>query len=203
MISARSLLFAPAALALAACSSGPAEEPPLDGYWTVQGDASRLSFVTVKGGQVAEAHTFSDLSGTVTEDGEAEVSIGLASVQTNVDIRNERMQEFLFETATYPTATVTATIDPALFTALKTGETTVQPLTATLDLHGVQGEITGDVAVTRIAVDKVQVETVTPIIVDAASFGLDTGVEKLGELAGLDSITGQVPVSFSLVFGHE
>jgi len=193
-------MLASGALALAACSSGPVEEAPLAGAWTLDGDASRLSFVTVKAGQLAEAHHFPGLTGSVSAEGAAELAIDLASVQTNIDVRNERMGTMLFEVATFPAATVTAQLDPAAFAALKTGESTVQPVTATLDLHGVQGEVPAELAVTRIAADKVKVETVTPIIVEAASYGLDTGVEALREVAGLDSIAPAVPVSFSLTF---
>jgi hypothetical protein len=36
--------------------------------------------------------------------------------------------------------------------------------------------------------------------VDAAKFGLSDGVEKLREIAGLDSISHAVPVSFVMTF---
>ena len=192
----RSCIFS-AALLAAACA--PQEEAPLDGAWTLDGSASRVTFTTVKNGLVAEGHGFRSLSGTVGADGAASLTIDLASVATNVDIRDERMREFLFETGAYPKARVTAQLDPAAFAALKTGESMVQPVEATLDLHGVQGEVEAELAVTRIAAGKVKVEAVAPIIIDAPLYGLD-GLAKLKELAGLDSIAPQVPVSLSLTF---
>jgi len=185
-------------LLLAACSE--ADDAPLDGAWTLDGGQSRLNFITVKNGTVAEGHSFGLLSGSVGADGAASLTIDLASVATGVDTRDERMREFLFETGMFPSANVTATLDPAAFSALKEGETTLQPVTATLDLHGVQGTVEAEVAVTRAGDDKVLVETAKPIIIDAATYGLEGGVAKLQELAKLDGITAQVPVTFSLTF---
>jgi polyisoprenoid-binding protein YceI len=186
------------AVLLAAC--GQQAEAPLDGAWTLDPAQSRVAFTTVKAGEIAEAHGFRTLSGSVGADGAATLAIDLASVSTNVDIRNERMREFLFETGAYPVATVTAQLDPAAFSALKVGESKLQPVEATLDLHGVKSPVEAELAVTRIAGGEVKVETAAPIIVDAGTYGLTEGVAKLQELAGLPGITPQVPVSVSLVF---
>jgi len=188
-----------ATLGLAACSQSPAE-PPLGGSWTLDGDASNMAFVTVKAGQVAEAHKFTGLSGSVSETGEAQLVVDLASVDTAIDVRNERMREMLFNVAEFPSATVTATLDPATFANLKTGETLTQPVTAALDLHGASSEITTDLSVSRMGANAVRVSTLAPIIVAADAFGLGEGVEALREVANLDAITGQVPVTFSLTF---
>ena len=194
-------LFAVAVFGLAACSQpAPAATSSLDGDWTVDGNASKFSFVTVKSGALAEAHTFSGLSGTVMANGDAEIDIPLTTVETNINVRNERMREFLFETGTYPEATVTTKLDPTVFTDLGIGDAVNVPVTATLNLHGETQEIDADLLVTRIGADKVQVGTPVPIIVNAADFGLDAGVEKLRELANLPGITPDVPVTFSIVF---
>ena len=76
-------LFAAAALGVAACSPpAPAAMSTLDGDWTVDSGASRFSFVSVKAGTLAEAHTFSGLMGTVMANGDAEIEIPLSSVET-------------------------------------------------------------------------------------------------------------------------
>lgn len=188
-----------AALGLAACSTPPAEQP-LSGSWTLDAAESNLAFVTVKGGQVAEAHSFPGLTGSVSESGEATLAIDLASVDTLIDVRNERMREMLFNVAEFPSATVTTTLDPAAFGTLLAGDTMVQSVTATLDLHGTSGEVTSDLSVTRVGANKVRVQTIAPIIVSADSYGLGEGVEALREVANLDSITTSVPVTFSLTF---
>ena len=78
--------------------------------WTLNNEASTLSFVTVKADHVAEVHTFDELSGTIKEDGSVSIEIALASVNTLVPIRNERMQSMLFETELFPRGTITARI---------------------------------------------------------------------------------------------
>lgn len=190
-------------LGLAACSSAPAEEAPLAGGWTLEADESYLGFVTVKAGQIAEAHSFSGLSGSVSEGGEANLAVDLATVDTAIDIRNERMRDLLFDIADFPQASISAALDPAAFASLQTGDSMVQSVTASLDLHGASGEITTDLAVTRLGEGKVRVQTVAPIIIGADSYDLAEGVEELRQLANLDAITGQVPVTFSLTFVQE
>jgi polyisoprenoid-binding protein YceI len=188
-------------LLLAACTQ-PAEEP-LEGAWTLNEAESRLAFTSVKAGEIAEAHGFGSLSGSISADGAASLVIDLASVATNIDIRDERMREVLFETGVYPSASVAAQIDPASFAGLAIGESNVQPVSAMLDLHGVQAPVETELSVTRIAAGKVKVETTAPIIVDAGTYGLTEGIAKLQELASLPGITSQVPVNFSLVFERQ
>ena len=60
------------------------------GDWTLDGEASKLAFGSVKKDAVGESHHFSGLSGGVA-DGIATISVDLASLETWIDIRNERM----------------------------------------------------------------------------------------------------------------
>jgi polyisoprenoid-binding protein YceI len=190
-------------LALAACNTAPAEEAPLAGDWVLSPDESHLAFVTVKNAQVAETHSFPGLSGSVSADGAAELSIDLASVETNIDIRNERMRDFLFDVVDFPVASVTVALDPAAFAGLKTGDTLVQPVAAMLNVHGASGEVGTELAVTRLGEGKVNVSTIAPVLITAGSFDLADGVEELRTIANLDSITGTVPVTFSLTFEQQ
>lgn len=161
--------------------------------WQLNNDASSLHFISVKKGDIAETHHFKALSGSITDEGKASLAIDLASVNTKIPIRDQRMQEFLFETKAFTTANVSLDLGKD---GVKAG---VQSLTATLDLHGVKKEVKADVVVTE-AGDQVQVTTVAPIVVNAPDFSLDAGVEKLRELAQLDVISKAVPVTFNLVF---
>ncbi len=172
----------------------------LGGDWRVDAAGSRVSFVSVKASEIAEAHHFSDLSGEVSEDGAARIVIGLDSVETAIDIRNERMRQVFFDTATYPEAVVTAQLDLDSFDALEIGARTRSALEANLSLHGADAAITPEVFVTRAAPNRVVVETVDPIIVNAADFNLGDGLAELQSLAGLPSITPDVPVTFSVAF---
>ena len=195
-------VLAPAALILAsACSQAPAEPAPLvEGAWEVDASASSLSYVSVKSGEIAEANRFSGLAGSVTPEGAASLEIDLATIETKVDIRNERMRDIFFEVADHPTASVTAQIDPVAFETLGVGETITQPLKATLSVKGIEAPIETEVSVTRTAENGVLVTSIEPVIVYADALELTDGLATLQELAGLPSITPVVPVSFSIAF---
>ena len=195
-------ILAPAAL-LFASACGPADKastPLTEGSWSVDADASSLSYVSVKSGEIAEANSFSGLSGTVAADGTAVVEIDLATVETKVDIRNERMREIFFEVANYPTATVTAQLDPTAFEALEVGKSMLHPLKAKLTVKGVEAPIDTNVTVTRTAENRVLVTSVEPVIVYADALELTDGLAQLQEIAGLPSITPAVPVTFRIAF---
>ena len=197
-------LFAAPMLLLAACSQAPAEPSPLaQGDWTLDSDDSTLSYVTVKAGEIAEVNGFNALSGSVAENGNAQIEIDLASVNTGIDIRDERMREVFFKVADNPSATINAQIDPAAFGSLGVGESITRPVSATVSLAGVEREVETELVATRIADDRVLVVPAAPIIVEAGSFGLEEGLGKLQELAGLPSITPAVPVTFSLTFERQ
>lgn len=166
--------------------------------WQLDADASALSFVTIKAANIAETHTFRKLTGNVTNSGAAEVRIALDSVDTAIPIRDERMREFLFDTARFPIATVTAAIDMQRIL----GQAQIAPVTITgsVDMAGSTVPLEMDLAVARVGADRVVVSTRRPVLIQAASLQLVAAVEKLRELAGLDAISQAVPVTFVLVF---
>ena len=189
------------ALALAACSAPSATDTAAPtGPWSVDAANSRVSFVSVKSGLIGEVHHFTDVSGTVSTDGNAQITIALESVETLLDIRNERMREHLFDTAQFPEAVIRAQIDMAQVLDLPVGQRMSYPLTATVSLHGVEEEIDTDVYVTHLGDKRVEVQTRDPIVIEADLFDLTDGIEKLRELAGLESITPVAPVTFSIIF---
>ena len=168
-------------------------------HWSLDNAASTLSFVTVKAEHVAEVHTFDVLSGSIDDAGEVKIAIELASVNTMIQIRNERMQAMLFETNLFPDATITGKVDLEAITAMNPGTSEVMQIEIELSLHGASIALTAELMVTRLE-SGVMASTLKPIIVTADSVGLVAGVEALREVAGLPSISRSVPVSFTLVF---
>ncbi|MGQ7846454.1 YceI family protein [Granulosicoccus sp. 3-233] len=146
---------------------------------------------------VAEIFTFNSLEGSVDDSGEATVTIDLGAIETGIDIRNERMGEYLFETDRYPTATITAQVPE---TALAPGQQTLD-LEIGLDMHGKQATYTLPVLVASDAA-QVTVTAEQPLLLDVTAFDLQGGLGKLGELAGLLHIPATVPVTFSLTFNR-
>jgi len=94
---------------LAACA--PQAEPEKSGPWSLVPDESGMTYVTIKNDSLGEINTFREISGSVSENGQAEFTINLDSVDTANEIRDPRMKEILFETASYPAAKVTANLD--------------------------------------------------------------------------------------------
>jgi polyisoprenoid-binding protein YceI len=168
-------------------------------HWSLDNEASKLSFITVKAEHVAEVHSFDRLTGVIGDEGNVEITIELASVNTMIAIRNERMQEMLFETNFFPEASIKGQVDFEALTALQAGASVARQIDFELSLHGQSVELAADVQITR-TVDGVVVSTLKPIVVMADAFALSAGVEKLREVAGLPSISRAVPVSFTVVF---
>lgn len=166
--------------------------------WQLDNDASSVSFNSIKNGQVVESHYFKSINGSI-EANQASISIDLSSVETAIGIRNERMQAMLFETGTYPVATITAILDREGVAALQSKATSTLQLPITIELHGQQANATVPVLVTRSA-DRITVSSQRPVIIQASTFKLAAGIEALRKIAGLQSITLSVPVSFSLNF---
>ena len=167
--------------------------------WSLDNSASTLSFVTVKADHVGEVHTFDQLSGSIDDRGNVEIMVELASVNTLIDIRNERMQSMLFETNLFPRAMITGDVDLASFVEMSPGASITAQVEFELDIHGVSNSYNTELIVTRLA-NGVVASTSKPIIVTAASHGLVDGVEALREIAGLPSISRSVPVTFNVVF---
>jgi polyisoprenoid-binding protein YceI len=202
-------LAAVLALGLAACAE-PAADAPKDaateaasvteGAWTLDAAGSRLSYVSIKAGEIAESNRFDRLSGGVAGDGTATLDIDLASVNTGVDIRNERMREIFFEVTGNPKASVTAKLDPAAFAGLAVGQSIVRPMKATVSIKGVTSDVDTEVLVTRVSEDRVTVVPTAPVIISTDMFELTDELGELRALAQLPSITPAVPVTFVLAF---
>ncbi|MFY8049126.1 MAG: YceI family protein [Erythrobacter sp.] len=202
-------LAAALALGLAACADKTAEAPKDDvaaaapvteGVWTLDPAGSRLAYVSIKAGEIAEANRFEKLSGTVAADGTATLDIDLASVNTGVDIRNERMREIFFAVAENPKATITAKLDPAAFAGLAVGQSLTRPLKASVTIKGASSDVETELLVTRVGADRVTVVPTAPVIISTDMFGLTDELGELRALAQLPSITPAVPVTFTLAF---
>jgi hypothetical protein len=169
--------------------------------WTLSADDSSLSFISVKAEHIAEVHSFARLSGEIDSGGEAVVSIDLTSVQTGIDIRNERMQSMLFNTDMYPRAQVSADVDAAALSSMAVGESAVLEVPLAINLHGEVLTLSAPLRVSHVQ-GGLRVDTLAPIIVKADAFALVDGIESLREIAGLPSMSRSVPVSFSLLFSQ-
>lgn len=186
------LLFA---LMMSQASFSAAHEKKAMGDMKLDNSLSALSFVSIKKGTVGEAHTIKNLSGSLSAAGNINVVLDLASVNTKIEIRDERMKKHLFETDKNPSATITAKVGDKVSVvgvSLVEGEVSI-------NLHGVTQKVAVSVAVVNTG-DKVVITSTKPIIIKAADYGLEGGVAMLQKLAKLPSIATAVPVNFVLTF---
>lgn len=168
--------------------------------WELDAERSSINFVSIKNDAIGELHSFGSLLGFISADGGVQVSIDLNSVQTLIDIRNERMRELLFETVKFPTARVTAQVEPALLAAAAEGGTLSAEVPVLLSLHGQEGKLTVPLVAVGEKGGQLQVFSARPVLLNAGDFGLVGGIEALREIAGLRAISNAIPVTLHLVF---
>ncbi|WP_417879357.1 YceI family protein [Vibrio sp.] len=171
--------------------------------WHLDPLHSELHFVTVKNTAVTEVHSFRTIDGMINNQGVVVVDIDLASVNTHIEIRDERMKDMLFNVVNYPEASLSAQVDLQVLNDMKVGEIKTVPLTVDLSLHDHQQKIDTKVLVTALSDGAFQVNTLKPIVVDTALFELTDGVKALQDVAKLDSIATSIPVTAQFVFQPE
>jgi polyisoprenoid-binding protein YceI len=163
---------------------------------------SSLSFMSTKNTNISEQHTFDRFSGKIDTQGKLLITIDMTSVNTMIPIRNERMQSMLFSVSDYSEATFTASIPKAL-TKLSSGEHKMASIDGTMTIAGNSAPVSFKVAVTGLSNGGIAVSTRQPTVLSASTFKLDEGIAALKEIAGLQSISSAVPLSFSVVFAGQ
>lgn len=168
--------------------------------WVLDDTVSTVSVVSIKKNTVGEVHYFKNLTGSILDNGTAQLSIDLNSVETNIAVRNERMKSLLFETTVFPVALVSLNFVNKPLGNIALGSRQVFPIEATLSLHGVMKKIKTTIQIVGVMDNGLLVSTVQPILLNTSDFGLASGIQALMEVANLPSISRVVPVSFDLIF---
>jgi len=166
--------------------------------WSIDNDTSTINFISIKKIDVAESNHFKTFSGQLNEQGQFTLNIELASVWTNVEIRDSRIKDILFEVGAFPRLTLNATIDMDKLAKIEIGETGVMEIAADINMHGKMQTKTLFVTVAKLSEKRLLVASTEAVIVNVAQYGLSSGIDKLRDIAGLTSISKSVPVSFIL-----
>ncbi|GAB5412474.1 MAG: YceI family protein [Congregibacter sp.] len=167
--------------------------------WELDNSRSSIHFLSVKNSNIAELHYFKVMAGAIADDGATQVAIDLDSVETLIPIRNQRLRELLFETVRFPAANLSAAVPEDVLT-LPAGESRGVELPVTLDLHGNTVTYEAKLLVTSLADGNLQAVLAEPLLVKVEDFGLAEGVATLREVAGLKSISTNIPISGQLIF---
>ena len=162
---------------------------------TLDSENSSVTYVSTKLNDISEIHSFDSISGSISDSGEVVISIDAASINSGIELRDDRQREFLFEVASYPEITITTEVD---VDGLSEGVSQIQ-FPAVVGLKSLEVPVTIDAFVT-VTDSSVTVSSAKPVILLAASVGLTEGLAKLAELAGGIAIGGSTGVNFSLSF---
>jgi hypothetical protein len=168
--------------------------------WYLDGESSRLSFVSTKNANVSEVQRFLVLHGKVDPEGLAQVEVELESINSGVPLRDERMRKTLFQIDRFPDALITTKIDLRPINDLAPGAQLELRLPLTVDLHGKQHEYQAQLLATRLDDRRFQVVTLEPLVINAEDFDLAPGLEALRKMADLSVISLSVPVGAVLIF---
>ncbi len=173
---------------------------PVFSDWSLVNEESRINFISIKASDIAEIHTFKELSGRVKNNGQAQVIVNLSSLETLIPIRNERMGNLLFETKVYPIAIFKLEVDLQTILLTEVGKSSDVTYRGMLKLKGKQFSMPVKLNVTRLSDQSFSVRSSEPLLLNADRLGLSSGIESLRVIAGLPSIRKSVPVTFSLIF---
>ena len=168
--------------------------------WYLDGESSRLSFITTQNANIANVHRFLVLHGKVDRKGQAQLRIEMDSVNSAVPLRDERMRDVLFDFKHFPEAQITTQIDLQPINDLASGAQLELKLPVMVSLRGKQHTYEAELLATRLDERRFQVVTLEPLMLQAEDFGLQPELETLRKLAGLSAISFSVPVNAVLIF---
>ena len=161
--------------------------------WKLITDESNFSFITTKNKTITEQHSIDFSFGSISKDNQLTLELDLSSVDTGIEIRDQRLKELLFEIDSYPNALITANLPDQLI-LFEPNEIEFE-----LNLHGFSQKLTASVVIQSVG-EQLVVTNFLPVQVTGKDFGLDAAINQLTKIAGLQSINYDVEVDFKLTF---
>ena len=169
-----------------------------------QADDVDVSFLTTKvtasNATVTELNTFDTASATLNFDGKLDAVIDLGSVNSGIEIRDQRLKDHVFAAAKHLELLISGKVDLTDIDKLEVGQSLVLQQPLHLTFGGQEVDVTADLLVVRQTDNQLSVTSLKPIILDLTLFGVDQGVSKLTGLAGLNAIALQVPTFLHTTF---
>lgn len=175
--------------------------------WALDASQSSLTYLSSKMigetfNTTIEPNRFKELSGTIAANGQVEIMVDMNSVDTGIEIRNERVRKYVFVTEQYPYAKITLSLPDVSAHKDQSRAVKVQ-----LVMRGQNKDITASVYVRRYFTasgkEILVAQSASPILLNAVNYGMLDGFEKLRGLAKLFNITTTIPVSFHLLFSKQ
>ncbi len=201
--SVKALLLVASTSVVLACAAGGGTSAPAAG-WTIDSAQSSLNFVTTKAGQagvggIGEVQTFKRFAGGLDPAGQLKLAIDLASVDTGVEIRDERLRTMLWNVKATPQAVFTARLSPEDMRRLASDAVSDLDIAGQLELAGQARPVTATLRAMRMSGGRLMVATRAPIVINSNDFGLKPGVEAMRDVMGLNFLASTAPVNFAFV----
>lgn len=168
--------------------------------WTLWNQASDLNFVSTVNSSSSEVHSFTNMDGTISDNGEATLKIDLASVETNNPHRNEQIRKLIFDIENFQELLISIKLDKDQLDSLAISSPVVMDVNTTISLHGIRKNIHANLLVTRLQTGCLLINSLQPMLISLTDFNLLDNLEKLRSIAKLDSITNTVPVTLNLFY---
>lgn len=171
--------------------------------WQINLPASSLTFNTTKSGAagvggITETMRFKSFSGGMDSKGRLQLNIDLASIDSGISIRDERMQTLFWNVVSQPRVTFSATLKKDDLQKINAGKESVTvAVEGLLSMAGQTKPVKTELQVTPVH-NKLMVSTRQAIVINANDFGLNAGAEALRAIAGLSFVSTSAPVSFQL-----
>lgn len=170
--------------------------------WTLDSGSS-ISFTSTINNDQLQQHHFREFDGLVTDKGAATINIRLASVTTDTAGLDEQLRKHLFEVNRFPTAVLQMSIPKTALEQIRNGQSVPFKASGALAFHGKRVPVKASLIASPAADNSILVTNDSPLMLNTDAFSLTSAINHLRELAGLDSITSDVPVSLNLVFKPE
>ncbi|MCK5663272.1 MAG: YceI family protein, partial [Thiotrichaceae bacterium] len=103
------------------------------GQWALNNEASTLNFITTKNASKTEVQTFKKIQGKIAGT-QVTLSVDLSSVDTGIEIRDERLRKLFINIAKFPVATVEIDLNKSDLAPMKPGQRKILKLDAEVTL---------------------------------------------------------------------
>lgn len=166
--------------------------------YTVDSDASSISFATIKKSYIVEPATLGGIKGNVDETGHFSITVPFSSLSTGIPIRDERLNDLFFETKNFPMLSVEGTV--SMSDLDKSNALLQQAIPAKVTLFGNTQDVTLNMNIIK-SEDDIFAFTYKPVIINGATFGIpEENLKKVAETVGNIAISDTVPVNVNLIF---
>jgi hypothetical protein len=167
--------------------------------WTLNNKASNFNYFSLKNKNI-EVNSFSNMSGTISDQGKLNLKIDLSSIDTNNSNKNLMIQDLFLETKDFQEAELSLPLGSKFIDSLELSKATQMPVQGSFVLHGITQQIDLILLITRLKHNFLLIKTFEPVLLKLKDFGFADEIVKLRSLKDFKSITNTVPISFNLFF---